>query len=362
MVAAEAAACGALPVAADHSGLAEVARTFAPALDEPLRRLLTFERGPEAVEQLADGWSPGSSSTRPSASGPPRRWRRWPTSATPGRAWRAASSPRPGRSGRPARAGRLSARRRSGALVIVPPARWSRGGGARSFWPLAALVAVAAGCGTRGEADLENGKRLYTGQLAEGQKPRRLPALRRLPRAGARQHHRPGGPEPGRGVRHGAQRRHDRRDRRGRRPRPDRAPAARAARCPPDLVTGDDARDVAAYVARSPASPARTRASSRRSAAPQTTKPIAAKGGVLTIPADRDRRARVRQHEGDGAGRASSSSSCPTRRRSSTTSRSRAAATGPVVGTGGVSKFSADRQAPASTSTTARCRGTRRAA
>jgi glycosyltransferase involved in cell wall biosynthesis len=54
MVAAEAAACGALPVAAGHSGLAEVARTFAPALDEPLRRLLTFDRGPEAVEQVAD--------------------------------------------------------------------------------------------------------------------------------------------------------------------------------------------------------------------------------------------------------------------------------------------------------------------
>jgi glycosyltransferase involved in cell wall biosynthesis len=31
-----------------------VARTFAPALDEPLRRLLTFDRGPQAVEQLAD--------------------------------------------------------------------------------------------------------------------------------------------------------------------------------------------------------------------------------------------------------------------------------------------------------------------
>ena len=54
MVAAEAAACGALPVAANHSGLAEVARTFAPALDEPLRRLLTFDRGPCAVTDLAD--------------------------------------------------------------------------------------------------------------------------------------------------------------------------------------------------------------------------------------------------------------------------------------------------------------------
>ena len=54
MVAAEAAACGALPVAANHSGLAEVARTFAPAVDEPVRRLLTFDRGPDAVGQLAD--------------------------------------------------------------------------------------------------------------------------------------------------------------------------------------------------------------------------------------------------------------------------------------------------------------------
>ena len=32
MVAAEAAACGALPVVADHSGLAEVARTLAAAV------------------------------------------------------------------------------------------------------------------------------------------------------------------------------------------------------------------------------------------------------------------------------------------------------------------------------------------
>jgi glycosyltransferase involved in cell wall biosynthesis len=54
MVAAEAAACGALPVAANHSGLAEVARTFAPAVDDDIRRLLTFERGPEAVTQIAD--------------------------------------------------------------------------------------------------------------------------------------------------------------------------------------------------------------------------------------------------------------------------------------------------------------------
>ena len=53
MVAAEAAACGALPVSADHSGLAEVTAVLAPALDEPLRELLAFPSGPEAVSELA---------------------------------------------------------------------------------------------------------------------------------------------------------------------------------------------------------------------------------------------------------------------------------------------------------------------
>ncbi|HEU0018707.1 MAG TPA: glycosyltransferase family 4 protein [Thermoleophilaceae bacterium] len=54
MVAAEAACCGALPLSADHSGLAEVTATLAPALPASLRPLLSFERGPGAVEQIAD--------------------------------------------------------------------------------------------------------------------------------------------------------------------------------------------------------------------------------------------------------------------------------------------------------------------
>ena len=59
MVAAEAAAAGALPVVAGHSGLAEVARTLAAAVPEPVRPLLSFDVGPHAVTQLADalsGW------------------------------------------------------------------------------------------------------------------------------------------------------------------------------------------------------------------------------------------------------------------------------------------------------------------
>jgi glycosyltransferase involved in cell wall biosynthesis len=54
MVAAEAAACGALPLSAGHSGMAEVTATLAPALPPELRALLSFDVGPRAVEQIAD--------------------------------------------------------------------------------------------------------------------------------------------------------------------------------------------------------------------------------------------------------------------------------------------------------------------
>ncbi|MBA3300332.1 MAG: glycosyltransferase family 4 protein, partial [Thermoleophilaceae bacterium] len=53
MVAAEAAACGALPVCARHSGLAEVSAALEPALPPERRHLLSFDRGPEAVWQIA---------------------------------------------------------------------------------------------------------------------------------------------------------------------------------------------------------------------------------------------------------------------------------------------------------------------
>jgi glycosyltransferase involved in cell wall biosynthesis len=53
MVAAEAAACGALPVVAAHSGLAEVARTLGAAVPDAARGWLTFEVGPGAVRELA---------------------------------------------------------------------------------------------------------------------------------------------------------------------------------------------------------------------------------------------------------------------------------------------------------------------
>jgi glycosyltransferase involved in cell wall biosynthesis len=53
MVAAEAAACGALPAVANHSGLAEVARTLGAAAPVAARPWLTFDVGPGAVRELA---------------------------------------------------------------------------------------------------------------------------------------------------------------------------------------------------------------------------------------------------------------------------------------------------------------------
>jgi glycosyltransferase involved in cell wall biosynthesis len=59
MVAAEAAACGALPVVADHSGLGEVRAILAGAVPPQARPWLGFSRGPHAVRDLAAalvGW------------------------------------------------------------------------------------------------------------------------------------------------------------------------------------------------------------------------------------------------------------------------------------------------------------------
>ena len=54
MVAIEAAACGALPLSAAHSGLAEVTAVLREGVGEDLRPLLEFERGPGAVREIAD--------------------------------------------------------------------------------------------------------------------------------------------------------------------------------------------------------------------------------------------------------------------------------------------------------------------
>jgi glycosyltransferase involved in cell wall biosynthesis len=54
MVAAEAACCGALPLSAAHSGLAEVTAVLADGVGPEAAALLSFERGPDAVAQIAE--------------------------------------------------------------------------------------------------------------------------------------------------------------------------------------------------------------------------------------------------------------------------------------------------------------------
>ncbi|HET7120460.1 MAG TPA: glycosyltransferase family 4 protein [Solirubrobacterales bacterium] len=54
MVAVEAAACGTLPVSADHSGMREVSRQLAAALPEPVGGLTAFPVEEGAVEAIAD--------------------------------------------------------------------------------------------------------------------------------------------------------------------------------------------------------------------------------------------------------------------------------------------------------------------
>jgi glycosyltransferase involved in cell wall biosynthesis len=59
MVAVEAAACGALPISAGHSGMLEVSRQLAPELPGDAGRLISFAVEEGAVEALAgriDGW------------------------------------------------------------------------------------------------------------------------------------------------------------------------------------------------------------------------------------------------------------------------------------------------------------------
>ena len=82
MVAAEAAACGALPVVAAHSGLAEVARTLGAAAPEAARGWLTFEVGPGAVRELAGDLSRLAGGAGRTCAPPPAT-RSWPPRASP---------------------------------------------------------------------------------------------------------------------------------------------------------------------------------------------------------------------------------------------------------------------------------------
>jgi plastocyanin len=152
---------------------------------------------------------------------------------------------------------------------------------------LAASAALAA-CGTeKHEADLENGKRLYTGQLQDPKKPptanyQACSACHALARADSKsttgpdldaafaQAHKDGMTTATiEGVVHG-QILHPR----------------RGSIMPAGLVEGDNARDVAAYVAQVAGQPGEDKGQlASIGGGCKDTEPIAAKGTTLTIPA-----------------------------------------------------------------------------
>ena len=143
---------------------------------------------------------------------------------------------------------------------------------------LAAALAVAglsAGCGQEEPADLVNGKRLFAG---EG----RCGSCHALARAGTKGTQGPDldqafgparndglGEETVEGV-----------------VLDQIANVRRGSIMPEDLVTGDDARDVAAYVALVAGQPGKDTGELAMVGARKGGKPIAAKGGLLEIPAD----------------------------------------------------------------------------
>jgi glycosyltransferase involved in cell wall biosynthesis len=69
MVAVEAAACGALPVSADHSGMREVSMQLAEAVEPEIARLLSFpvEEGGEAIAERLNAWLALPETTREGA-------------------------------------------------------------------------------------------------------------------------------------------------------------------------------------------------------------------------------------------------------------------------------------------------------
>jgi plastocyanin len=135
-------------------------------------------------------------------------------------------------------------------------------------------VLVAAGCG-EGEPDLANGKKLFAG---EGQ----CGSCHALARANTKS---TVGPDLDRAFEQVL------RDGMGRSTiegtvRDQIAYPRRSSVMKPGLVKGDDARDVAAYVAYAAARPGKDSGLLAAAGQPKKGPPIAAKGGSLTIPAD----------------------------------------------------------------------------
>jgi plastocyanin len=141
---------------------------------------------------------------------------------------------------------------------------------------MAILAAAVAGCGQEGDADLVNGKTLFVGEAACG-------SCHVLERAGTR-----GVQGPNLDEAFGP----SREDGLGEQTvagivRQQIANPRKSSSMPADLVEGDDARDVAAYVAAVAGVPGEDSGILAAAGQPKrSNKPIVAESGVLEIPAD----------------------------------------------------------------------------
>jgi mono/diheme cytochrome c family protein/plastocyanin len=147
---------------------------------------------------------------------------------------------------------------------------------------VAALAVGATACGSSEEPDLENGKRLFTGEGIKRKGYQPCGACHALARANTTNTAGPDLDEAFATARRDGMNEetfqgiiHDQID----------APRKNSS-MPADLVTGDDARDVAAYIASVAGEPGDDRGRLAAIGRPQNTKPIPAEGGVLTMPAD----------------------------------------------------------------------------
>jgi mono/diheme cytochrome c family protein len=145
---------------------------------------------------------------------------------------------------------------------------------------------LAGGCGNKQDADLPNGKRLYTGQLAKGQKAgsgyQPCGSCHTLARANTK-----GTQGPDLDNAFIAARQDGMNDRTIQGVIEDQiAHPRRSSIMPAGIVTGDDARDVAAYIASVAGVPGKDQGQLASIGTVQNTKPIAAQNGGLTIGAD----------------------------------------------------------------------------
>jgi mono/diheme cytochrome c family protein len=149
-----------------------------------------------------------------------------------------------------------------------------------------ALALVAAGCGNKQSADLENGKRLYTGQLAKGEKANAgyqpCGSCHALSRANTKSTTGPNLDNAFVSAREDGMN-----DRTIQGVVEDQiAHPRRNSIMPAGIVSGDDARDVAAYVAEVAGVPGKDQGQLASIGTVQNTKPINEQNGTLTISAD----------------------------------------------------------------------------